>query len=55
MQAKRALSQNGTRRFARGTPILPVGGAPGEEDDAAALLGGAAFAESVMTANATLS
>jgi len=54
MHAKRALSQKGTRRFARGTPIFPVGGAPGEED-AAAALGGAAFAESVMTANATLS
>jgi hypothetical protein len=55
MHAKRALSQNGTRRLARGTPVVPVGGPPGLGDAAGDLVGGDAFDGSVMTANATLS
>src|SRR6478736_8347584 len=45
MQAKRALSQNGTRRRTRGAPAPPAAAAPGAGDAAAA----AVLDGSVMT------
>ncbi|GAA2005490.1 hypothetical protein GCM10009739_15600 [Microbacterium ulmi] len=52
MQAKRALSQNGTRRFARGRLVLPVAGAPGDRDAASAAGPGSSI---IMSALSTLS